>query len=158
MAKAIVKMICEVCGKTYTMERTFSSRKEADNFEDYMDGRAGTCHECYAEKMKSKREADKAKASAEATAAIEGCALALPELVGSEKQIQWATDIRKRFIAQMYKRGVRTVNAWEKLIPENQPEEKREVAKAEYNKIMNASAKFWIEIRGQKIYGLTVEG
>ena len=72
------------CGHTGTVElfgkHTDRERKIAWYENNYV------CPECYAAEQAAKREAEASK-------------YALPELVGSERQIEWAEKIRSKFVS-----------------------------------------------------------
>ncbi len=154
MAKASVMVTCSVCGKTYTATKTCYNRREADNWESWVVNQNDHfCTECYAEKMRVKREQERASEAEKNAKLAEKCTISLPELVGSEKQVKWANDIRTKFIAKLSGRGLK----WEALASGDYPENEREAIEAELRKLKNASAKYWIEVRGQKIFGLSVD-
>lgn len=98
MAVGTVTRICEKCGKEYEIRKKFMNRREADSWEEYMNGfekTNGLCRECYHEKM----EAERATKEAEDAAKIEQ--FNMVELNGSEKQIAWANKIRTRLITMV---------------------------------------------------------
>lgn len=89
MAKARVELICDECGRTYTREKFCHNRREADEWERWMEGRGGLCPECYT----AKKLLDRADKDAAFEAGHN-----YPALIGSEKQVAWATTIRRKAI------------------------------------------------------------
>lgn len=79
----LMKFICETCGEKYSRETyTSTSSKQSKEYWREREGTVfGQCYDCY----KKEKEEKKQKAMEEAS---------LPELTGSEKQIEWATKIR----------------------------------------------------------------
>lgn len=95
MAVGTVIRICEKCGKEYEIRKKFMNRREADSWEEYMNGfekRNGLCRECYHEKMEAERAAKEAEDAAKAGR------LNMVELNGSEKQVAWANKIRVKLV------------------------------------------------------------
>lgn len=100
MAMAKVEVVCSECGKTYTVSKKCYNRREADNFEAWVAAQSDhLCHECYAEAMRKKREAERAEQLKAAQEQAEKDNL--PVLQGSEKQIAWAEQIRGKLIAEI---------------------------------------------------------
>ena len=92
MAKAKAECKCSVCGKDFTVERSYGSRADADHFEAYAAENYTECPACYCARMEREREQ-------KALAAIE--AYGLPQIVGvSDKQVSYAEALRKRFLGQ----------------------------------------------------------
>lgn len=79
----VMYFICETCGQKYSRPTyTSTATSETKRFWREKEGTAyGICSECYKKEQTEKRE----KAMSES---------GLPELTGSEKQIEWATKIR----------------------------------------------------------------
>jgi hypothetical protein len=93
MAKARIKLVCEVCGKEYWVEKTCYNRKEANSWEQWMASAGGNrCKECYA----ADKAAERAEKQKKQLIGIEAWEqeLELPALSGSDKQIAWARNIR----------------------------------------------------------------
>jgi len=88
MAKAVVKCKCKVCGNTFIKSSIKYNRKDADSWEEWAINYYDKCDDC----VRAEREAH-AKELAKA-AEEDG----LPALVGSQKQIVWAEQIRADFI------------------------------------------------------------
>jgi len=153
MAIAKVELKCSVCGETYTAEKKCYNRTEANNWESYMSGRDGTCRECYGKMMAAKREQGKAEEAAKVAEAVTKCPLSLPELIGSEKQVKWANDLRNRLIAQMSIRGIK----WNIIANREFPEAHKDELNANADKLLESSAKAWIDMRGTEIFGIRVD-
>lgn len=97
MAKASIKIICEACGCEFTHSKICYNRADATRYEEWARDHITTCPECYGKAMRAKERAKIDAQTAEANKAIEG--MVFSELIGSEKQIAWATDIRARAAA-----------------------------------------------------------
>jgi hypothetical protein len=54
MAKAIARCTCTECGDTFTKERTFRSRSEADSWEKWAESNYTQCSKCYGKKQREK--------------------------------------------------------------------------------------------------------
>lgn len=90
MAKATITYTCKICGQTATASVTRHSRREADAWKEYAQDTYDTCPECY---RTQQQEAAAIKA-ADALAKYN-----LPEITtGSQKQIDYATDLRRKYI------------------------------------------------------------
>ena len=152
MAKATVKLICQKCGKEFSVSKEFHKRAEADNWEKYITKMGnGTCPECWKAEKEEEKEKTILENRAKLEEAVKSCPLSLPTLSGSEKQIAWATDLRNGVIAQMVGKKF----YWDKA------EEKAKAdpaVKTEWDKLFNNSAKWWIESRGNKIFNFFVIG
>lgn len=111
------------------------------------------CPECYGKAMRAKREAEKAAEAKKNAEAAAKCTLDLPELIGSEKQVKWALDIRTRLIADMSRRNAK----WAALASGNYPEDHKSEIEAELAKLLNPSAKAWIDMRGTRVFGVYIE-
>lgn len=88
MARATVHGVCKHCNQKFTIEKTFYSRKEADAWEAYIGNKLDCCSSCY----RHASEAENERKNKELLSKVN-----LPRLEGSEKQIAWATSIRKKF-------------------------------------------------------------
>lgn len=95
MAKAKLEVVCKCCGEKFTIERTFSSRKEADSWLEWADGSIDTCKECRKKEEEAKIDMKLSEKGIE-----------LSELEGSEKQIAWAEKIRKSVVRDFLNRDV----------------------------------------------------
>lgn len=106
MAIARVTLKCTTCGKEFTMEKHCMNRKQADNWEEYMQDAERECPECY----KARRAAERAEAVEKFSAEFD-----LPEITGvSEKQIKYANDLRAKCISRLvddYSRGIDGIKA-----------------------------------------------
>lgn len=85
MARVKIEITCKECGKTFTHFHTCRNTTEAASYEAWALKHITTCREC---DIRLAEEADKNKKEAMEEK------LNLPELSGSEKQINWARTIR----------------------------------------------------------------
>lgn len=92
MALAIATCTCKTCGKTFEYRATKYNRREADSFVAWAVDHIDTCPDCKKAAAAAQRAADNAAAAADSAARN------WPALTGSEKQIAWATTIRKEII------------------------------------------------------------
>ncbi len=130
MAKATATCTCEKCGATFVKTTIRNNRTEANNWEEWAVDHYTTCPEC------------EAKEYAEYVAKImkEAEENGLPELRGTEKQNNWAVQIRQDKIT--------AISAW---IEECRPNSKaKDIALAE--DIMNYvltidKSRWWIDHR-----------
>ena len=94
MAKASVSIFCTSCGKEFKHEKICYNRDQANAYEDWARVNITLCPTCYKETM---RECER-KAQEKALDGVE-----LADLTGSDKQVKWATDIRRAVLAQATK-------------------------------------------------------
>ena len=96
MAKARVTVTCPECGTEYTWSVTCYNRREADDWEARHEGEERLCTECWkkarAEERKAARRENWDKAQEETAKAGK----TLAPLTGSDKQVEWAEDVRAR--------------------------------------------------------------
>ena len=85
MAKWQVTCICEKCGKEFSRTGFAGNRADADKREDWVKKNPGLCRDCWKEEK-----------AAEEDEFIRS--LPLPELTGTEKQVKYAEDLRKRYL------------------------------------------------------------
>jgi len=97
MAKAMITIICAVCGHEFRHSKTCYNRDDATRYEDWARDNITTCPECYAKAQRAKERAKLDAQTAEAQQTLEG--MTLSDLTGTDKQIAWATDIRVRAAA-----------------------------------------------------------
>ena len=99
MAKAVVNLICAKCGAEFERTKICYNRKDADSWETYMTDCADClCSECYKEKKKAEREAEKQKFVDECYSKLN-----LPQIEGvSEKQVKYAEDLRIKFVQSCF--------------------------------------------------------
>lgn len=90
MAKASIVLVCKECGETFRHERICRNRSDATDYEEWAEKNITQCPECF---KKEQREIKRQKE----LKALEGIELA--ELTGSEKQVKWAEDIRRKAVA-----------------------------------------------------------
>ena len=151
MAKARVHLTCNKCGQEFWAEKTCYNRSDANDWEQYMERVGGTCKECWAKEKEAEREAQKAAFSEAAAEGAQGIPFELPALTGSEKQIKWANDLRNGVIATLNNYKIK----WEEFLSKAETDEE---VKAELDKIMNPSAKWWIENRFKRIMEVAIIG
>lgn len=149
MAMANVTLTCSKCETTYTIRKQCNNRTEANNFESYMESQKGLCPECWKNEQQQKREQERQQIAEKANNTITAAGIVFPELIGSEKQIKWASDIRNRVIEQLTKYGIK----WDIIANGNYPEN----LKSEVNRLFETSAKKWIESRGTKLFRIYIE-
>jgi len=92
MAKAKVDLKCTKCGKEFIIEKNGIKPKDVANWEVYMQRQGGTCRECYAAEKQDERDNEKAAKYEKAYAHAKEKGFA--DLIGSEKQVNWAVTIR----------------------------------------------------------------
>lgn len=85
-----VTCTCRTCGKTFEVSAKRANSKQAREFEEWAENHIVECHECAAKRVKAEKDAFYIDIDTS-----DYC-----ELRGSEKQIAWANDIRRDFIAQ----------------------------------------------------------
>lgn len=84
MAKAIATYKCPDCGATVERRIDGFNRRDADSKKEWAEAHPLLCADCY---RKQQREA--------------AAALSLPTIHGvSDKQVEYATDLRAKFVAQ----------------------------------------------------------
>ncbi len=88
MAKATANCTCATCGKAFEKEVEGRNRKDADNKAEWAAQHFDECPICYHARIERERQ------EAHDTAEKEAKDAGLPDLVGSEKQVAWATTIR----------------------------------------------------------------
>ena len=89
MAKVQVECKCEKCGKHFTVTAIKQNRRDADSFEQWAINHITLCPEC---STQARREEERQR-TAPANELIGNT-----ELSGTEKQVAWATDIRRSMI------------------------------------------------------------
>lgn len=89
MAKATVNLICTLCGKGFVHTHVCSNRNDADRYEGWALKNIKVCPDC----RRTKRQEEQAQEISKKEKA-----LALAELDGTPKQIDWARKIRYDFL------------------------------------------------------------
>lgn len=107
MTKVKAQCVCEKCGKSFVKESAAFNSRQAAEKKEWIESQDWLCPECY-----------KAKKEAELTEKVKK--YNLPELEGTEKQIKFASDLRKWFIRD-YGKMIDKVIAFENAAkePEN---------------------------------------
>lgn len=136
MAIARVECTCKTCGKTFEVKATRANSTQAREFEEWAVNHCTECSECSA---KRKEEQDRQRYA--------GIDLSdyLP-LRGSEKQIAWANDIRRSFIAQ-------EIDPWlgKSTLSPVLPKGPIDYADLRAYAVQIADAKWWIDARGDMV-------
>lgn len=91
MAQANVYITCTECGKEFRHTKICYNRAAADSYEEWARENITTCPECYKAAKKAEEQATEEKA-------LDG--VELVELQGTEKQVAWANDIRRKICAE----------------------------------------------------------
>ena len=146
MAKYTVNF---ACGHEATIT-LFGKMKDRYSKIEYFE-RCGMCPKCYREMMEEKRNQERAEQRAKAidTATKNN----LPELTGTEKQINWALTIRDTF----FNDALKVLNDYKIQVDEvGITEENKNILLAdieEVKKFFNdkTESKFWIEHRDEKL-------
>lgn len=94
MAKASIAITCSSCGKEFTHTKDCANRAQAESYTAWAKDNITVCPSCYY-KMHEAAEA------AEQEEALKGIELA--QLEGTEKQVGWATKIRRAALAMCMK-------------------------------------------------------
>lgn len=151
MAKATAICTCEKCGRTFEHEAVKRNRKEADSWAAWAAGYYTVCTDC---EEKERREAAEEMAK---KAVADG----LPELIGTEKQVVWAEQIRGEIVEKletMYREARETADG------ENDAElkAKMEAGLEQFAALLKAVrgrnyARWWIDHRGYDVRALKRE-
>ena len=88
MAMAVANCKCKTCGKQFEFRARKANSREAASFEKWAEENIDECNECKEKRINAKRAEENAKAM---EAAKE---MGYPDLVGTEKQVAWASTIR----------------------------------------------------------------
>lgn len=89
MAIAKATCVCSTCGQKFEVRVKKANRRDADSFEKWAENNVTECNDCRHKRIKAEHDEKNLKAAQAAEKA------GLPNLVGSEKQIRWATSIRQ---------------------------------------------------------------
>ena len=95
MAMAKAECRCATCGKDFFATKRSYNRRDADSWENWAVKNMTECQECRNARIARER------AEAAVMAAEDAQELGLPDLEGSEKQIAWAMQIRKRALDKL---------------------------------------------------------
>lgn len=95
MAKATATCTCRVCGATFDVSAVKRNRRDADSWESWAVQHYDECPECREARIQAQRAEENKKA---AEAAHE---MGYPELIGTLKQVAWATTIRDKVITSL---------------------------------------------------------
>lgn len=89
MAKATVTCRCNICGREFTHTKTCQNRRDAEDYEHWVQWHITQCPDCYAAEMRHNKEEKMKKAMSELSD------FNLPAIVGvSDKQIAYAEKLR----------------------------------------------------------------
>lgn len=133
MAIARVECTCKTCGNTFEVKATRANSTQAREFEEWAVNHCTECSECSA---KRKEEQDRQR-----YAGIDMSDYS--PLRGSEKQIAWANDIRRSFIAQ-------EIDPWlgKSTLSPVLPKGPIDYADLRAYAVQIADAKWWIDSQG----------
>lgn len=148
MSRASVVLTCKKCGKEFThIKHNCYNSTDARKYEEWAKKNVDTCPDCYKVEQEAKKLAERAKQAAGNSEGAKSCPLEFPVLIGSEKQIAWATDLRNGIISAMVDRKAK----WDMLINTD-----NQTVKAEMVKLMEPSAKWWIDNRMKKVFDFCI--
>lgn len=102
MARVKIELVCECCGEKFTHIHFCNNRDDAYSYEEWAKKNITVCSECYTKNNEAEEKAKQEEEKAKQEEAQKN--LNLVELAGTEKQIAWATDIRRTAIAVVMKR------------------------------------------------------
>lgn len=145
MAKATATCTCKKCGKTFIRETIRRNRSEADSWVEWAEKTFDICPECeYEENRKAAEElAKKAESSG------------MPELIGTEKQVVWAEQIRADIVKKIddiYQLSLKQLDAIDD--PKIKEEAKDSIERLEILKNVvcgQAYARWWIDHRSSDL-------
>lgn len=137
MAKAEVKLTCKTCGKTFTWSKICDNRMAANKAEEWATNNIEECSEC---RFKTKIEHENIQAREMSEE------MKLPQLEGSEKQIEWAETIRMKFVE-----SYDNFKSSSKLRAKKVCKLFEEIIETE------TTARFWIDHRYDMIEDLTID-
>ena len=124
---------CTECGKKFDVQLYGKMKYREWKVEHY----AWLCDEC-----KAKKREEEVKKAIEKSKEME-----LPELVGSEKQVQWALKIRLDAIKNIEKQ-IEAEKALERLNPEGDPEKVEKLMRLGFAEMLKETkASWWIDNR-----------
>lgn len=103
MAKARVAVTCPECGTEYTWSVTCYNRREADDWEARHEGEERLCTECWKKARAEERNAARRENWDKAQEATAKAGKTLAPLTGSDKQVEWAEDVRARTLVEVLK-------------------------------------------------------
>ena len=95
MAIAKAECTCAACGKKFEVRVSRSNSREAASFEAWAVENITECKDCEKARLNARHEAENAAAM---EAARE---MGYPELIGTEKQIAWASSIREKALSEL---------------------------------------------------------
>ena len=137
------KVQCSECGKEFDV-KMYGKQKEIEWKLEHWNW---LCDEC-----KTKKREEEAKKAAEQSKSME-----LPELVGTEKQVQWALKIRLDAIKNIEKQ-IEAEKAMERLNPEGNPSEIEFLMRLGFKDMLKETkASFWIDNRNMGWGALAIQ-
>ena len=107
MAKARVYITCDTCGCEFEHSKVCYNRADAERYEEWAREHITTCPKCWRDAKREQEVLDAAKA-------VDDAGVELPELVGSEKQVKWASELRVKAILMFAKLNAKPI-AYEKI-------------------------------------------
>lgn len=91
MARVKIKLVCSLCGEVFTHTKdNFYYKEAADKYEKWAVNNITMCPKCYSATKRQKKAQSLDNSISEH--------FKLAELTGTEKQIKWATEIRRNAI------------------------------------------------------------
>lgn len=101
MAKARAEVVCPTCGAKWTWSVDCYNRRMADEWEARHEGEERECAGCYAETRRQLREQERHSNALRAEELVKASGKELAPLVGTEKQVKWAEDIRAQALCEV---------------------------------------------------------
>ena len=86
MATGYAHCTCKTCGKEFTKTTFQCNRKSADEWVAWAEANCDECPECYRKRKEAERKAELEE--------LKEAYSDLPQLIGTERQVAWATKIR----------------------------------------------------------------
>lgn len=139
MIKAKIKCVCSACGKEFEYAKAFANKQGADKYREYISKIDMMCGVCKTEAIRKEDEAYQ-----------------FPELVGSQRQVDWAVVIRHD---QLRKTGEFIEKEDEKVRERNilgMDETIRTMMRCRNLLAEQTSAKWWIDHRGDSAETLLI--
>lgn len=94
MAKASIVITCSDCGKEFTHTKNCTNRAHAESYTEWAKDNIKVCPSCYRKMQESIEAAEQEEALKD---------IELVPLEGTEKQVGWATKIRRAALAMCMK-------------------------------------------------------
>lgn len=101
MAKARVEVTCPTCGTKWTWSVDCHNRREADGWEARHEGEERECIDCWKETKRRERAEERHSNALLVEELVKEAGKELAPLVGTEKQVSWAEDIRAKVVCEV---------------------------------------------------------